>query len=60
MLDIAIPGQRVNIRVPGERGLVFENVIIRAADDLALEMHIDVDEGRAAGVVDFQLVELIK
>jgi hypothetical protein len=23
-------------------------------------MHIDVDEGRAAGVVDFQLVELLK
>ena len=55
-----VAGQRVKIRVPGERGLVFENVIIRAADDLALEMHIDVDEGRAAGVVNFQLVELIK
>jgi len=55
-----VAGQRVKIRVPGERGLVFENVIIRVADDLALEMHIDVDEGRAAGVVNFQLVELIK
>ena len=55
-----VNGQRVKIRVPGERALVFENVIVRAADDLALEMHIDVDEGRAAGVVDFQLVELIK
>lgn len=55
-----VNGQRVRIRVPGERGLVFENVIVRAADDLALEMHIDVDEGRAAGVVDFQLVELIR
>lgn len=55
-----VNGQRVKIRVPGDRGLVFENVIVRAADDLALEMHIDVDEGRAAGVVDFQLVELIR
>ena len=55
-----VNGQRVKIRVPGERGLVFENVIIRVADDLALEMHIDMDEGRAAGIVDFQLVELMK
>jgi putative phosphotransacetylase len=53
-------GQRVKIRVPGERGLQFDNVIVRVGDDLALEMHIDMDEGRAAGVVDFQLVELIK
>jgi putative phosphotransacetylase len=51
---------RVKIRVPGERGLVFENVIVRVADNLALEMHVDMDEGRAAGIVDFQLVELIK
>jgi putative phosphotransacetylase len=55
-----VNGQRVKIRVPGDRGLVFENVIVRVADDLALEMHIDMDEGRAAGVIDFQLVELIK
>lgn len=55
-----VNGQRVKIRVPGERGLVFENVIIRVADNLALEMHIDMDEGRAAGIVDFQLVELMK
>jgi putative phosphotransacetylase len=53
-------GQRVKIRVPGERGLVFDNVIVRVGDNLALEMHIDMDEGRAAGVVDFQMVELIK
>lgn len=53
-------GERVKIRVPGERGLVFENVIVRVAENLALEMHIDMDEGRAAKVVDFQLVELIK
>ncbi|HEY9054990.1 MAG TPA: phosphate propanoyltransferase [Rectinemataceae bacterium] len=55
-----VNGQRVKIRVPGERGLVYENVIVRVAEDLKLEMHIDMDEGRAAGVVDFQLVELIK
>jgi putative phosphotransacetylase len=53
-------GQKVKIRVPGERALVFEGVIVRVDPTWALEMHIDVDEGRAAGVVDFQLVELIR
>ncbi|MCX7038565.1 MAG: phosphate propanoyltransferase [Spirochaetes bacterium] len=55
-----VDGQRVKIRVPGDRALVFENVIIRVDPEWALEMHIDVDEGHAAGVVDFQLVELIR
>lgn len=53
-------GQRVKIRVPGDRALVFENVIVRVSEEYRLEMHIDMDEGRAANVVDFQLVELIR
>jgi putative phosphotransacetylase len=52
-------GQHVRIRVPGDRGLVFENVVVRAGPNEALEMHIDMDEGRAAGIIDFQLVELL-
>lgn len=60
-LDFGVTdGQRVKIRVPGGRGLVFEHVIVRVDPTWALEMHIDYDEGRAAGVVDFQLVELIR
>jgi putative phosphotransacetylase len=55
-----VNGQRVKIRVPGERALVFENVIVRVSEEYRLEMHIDMDEGRAAKVVDFQLVELIR
>ena len=52
-------GQRVRVRVPGERGLIFEQVVVRVSEQYALEMHVDVEEGRAAGVVDFQLVELL-
>jgi putative phosphotransacetylase len=53
-------GERVKIRVPGDRATVLENVIIRVDPAWALEMHVDLDEGYAAGVVDFQLVELIR
>jgi putative phosphotransacetylase len=53
-------GDRVRIRVAGERGVVFENVTVKVSPDFALEMHIDFDEGFAAGVEDFQLVELLR
>ncbi|WP_027093571.1 phosphate propanoyltransferase [Cohnella thermotolerans] len=42
--------QLLKVRVGGERGLVFENVIARVSDQFALDMHIDTDEGNAAGV----------
>jgi len=53
-------GQRVRVRVPGPRALVFEEVVVRVSEGYALEMHVDVEEGRAAGVADFQLVELLR
>jgi len=55
-----VDGQRVRVRVPGERGLVFEQVVVRVSEEYALEMHVDMEEGRAAAVTDFQLVELLR
>ncbi|MFA5524015.1 MAG: phosphate propanoyltransferase [Tissierellales bacterium] len=52
--------ERVKIRVNGERGLVFENVLVRVHKDYALEMHVDVDEGNAAAIKNGNMVELIK
>lgn len=51
---------RVKIKVSGERGLVFENVLVRVNPEYALEMHVDVDEGNAAGIKNGDMVELIK
>lgn len=51
---------RVKVRVSGERGLVFENVLVRVHKNYALEMHVDIEEGNAAGVRNGTLVELIK
>lgn len=52
--------ERVSIRTFGERALVFENVLIRVSPSFALEMHVDTEEGNAAGVKNGELVELIK
>ena len=50
----------VKIRTFGERALVFENVLVRVNKDYRLEMHVDVEEGNAAALSNYELVELIK
>ncbi|QJW44916.1 phosphate propanoyltransferase [bacterium BFN5] len=50
----------VQVRCGGERGLIFDNVLIRVNDAFALEMHLDTDEGNAAMCKTSDTVELIK
>ena len=47
------------VRVRGERGLVFENVLVRVSPNFVLEMHVDIEEGNAAGVKNYDMVEII-
>ncbi|NLC95422.1 MAG: phosphate propanoyltransferase [Bacilli bacterium] len=51
---------RVRVKVEGERGLIFDNVLVRVRDDFALEMHVDIDEGNAAGINNGDLVEIVE
>lgn len=39
----------ISIKVQGERGLVFDNVLVRSGDGHESEIHLDTDEGNAAG-----------
>ncbi|MDR1266416.1 MAG: phosphate propanoyltransferase [Propionibacteriaceae bacterium] len=41
--------QAVSVRVWGERGLTFDQVIVRVSPDFATFMHIDYDEANACG-----------
>lgn len=50
----------VSVRVSGPRGLIFDNVLVRVHENFALEMHVDIEEGNAAGVRNGDIVELIK
>ncbi len=53
-------GDIVKVKTEGIRALIFENVLIRSGDTHALEMHVDIEEGNAAGVKNGDLVEIIK
>ena len=50
----------VSVKTEGLRGLTFHNGLVRASEKFALEMHVDIEEGNAAGVKNGDLVELIK
>ena len=52
-------GQNVSVRVHGEKGVVFENVILRVSPCYVLEMHLDTDDANAADVHCDMLVEIL-
>jgi len=51
--------QMVSIRFGGERGLVFDNVLVRSGEGHEREIHLDTDEGNAAGLSNNDLGEII-
>ena len=50
----------VSIKIEGERGLVFNNVLVRAGVKHEKEIHLDTDEGNAAGCGPNTMAEVIK
>lgn len=49
----------VDVKVDGPRGITFHNVLARVSDKFALEMHVDMEEGNAAGIKNGNIVEMI-
>jgi putative phosphotransacetylase len=50
---------RVTVKTSGSRPLIFEDVLIRSGEGHFSEMHIDTDEGNAAGLKNDDMVEII-
>lgn len=53
-------GDIVAARKQGEREAVFGNILVRAGEAHALELHLDIDEANAAGIQNGDLLELVK
>jgi putative phosphotransacetylase len=43
-------GQIVQVKTFGERGVVFDNVVVRVSDKSTLDFHIDLDEANSAEI----------
>ena len=50
----------VALKIGGERGVIFDNVLIRAGEAHEREVHLDTDEGNAAGCDADTIAEIIK
>ncbi len=50
----------VDLKIPGERGAIFLNVICRVNEAYALECHLDFDEGNAVGIGNGSFGELAR
>lgn len=57
-LDIA-DGQRVYVRFAGPRGLIYDEVVVRVSDAFRTELHLDTDEGNAAGIRPGDRVQVV-
>ena len=53
-------GEVVSIKIEGERGLIFDNVLVRAGAKHEREVHLDTDEGNAAGCGPDSVCTIIK
>ena len=49
----------VFVETEGERGVIFKNVLIRVSPSYFLEMHLDIEEGNAAGLKNGDTVNII-
>ncbi len=50
----------VKVSCGGERGLIFDKVLVRVNEAFFLEMHVDTDEGNAAMIKTGDMLEIVK
>lgn len=51
---------RIGIRADGDRGLLFNNVLVRCGAEHATEFHCDTDEGNGAGLGSGTMVTIVR
>ncbi|HOE56271.1 MAG TPA: phosphate propanoyltransferase [Bacillota bacterium] len=50
----------IKVRIGDERAVVLENVVVRVHPTYALDMHIDIEEGNAAGIQNSVMGEIVR
>lgn len=49
----------VSVQLDGPRGLILNNVLVRVHPEFKLDMHLDVEEGNAAGARNGQMATIL-
>lgn len=52
-------GQSVSIRIPGQRGGIYDHVMIRVTGESTLECHIDIEEANAMNLNSVSTITII-
>lgn len=52
--------QIIKIKISGNRGLIFNEVVVRTNPKYCASVHLDTDEGNAAGILGKTLGEIVK
>jgi putative phosphotransacetylase len=53
-------GDKVKVRVGGPSAVVFDNFVVRVAENVRLQIHLDTDEGNVAEINCNQDIEIIR
>lgn len=51
--------QKLSVKVTGERAVIFNEIVARVSEDYRLSLHLDTDEGNAAGISGKTFGEII-
>lgn len=53
-------GDRVKVMIPGPKGGIMDNIVVRVSQNYQLDLHIDTDEANAFLLKQGDLLELVK
>lgn len=51
--------QLIKVKISGERGLIFDNVVVRISPNFVNHVHLDTDEGNSAGISKSAYAEIV-
>jgi len=52
--------QEISVKINGKRATMFYNIIVRVSKNYKLSLHLDTDEGNAAGIFRKKIGKIIK
>lgn len=52
--------EKISVKVSGERETIFSEIVVRIGEGWILSMHVDTDEGNAAGITGKTFGEIVR